>query len=73
MKKLNPKTATKAEIRQADIDGLIGKKVSLPKVSKKVLITEIEQLDVNKQFNLISLARTNLANIIAIRDLLLRA
>ena len=47
--------------------------VKKPKLSKKVLITEIEQLDVDKQFNLISLARTNLANIIAIRDLLLKA
>ena len=47
--------------------------IKKPKLSKKVLITEIEQLDVDKQFNLISLARTNLANIIAIRDLLLRA
>ena len=47
--------------------------IKKPKVSKKVLISEIEQLDVKKQFNLVSLARTNLANILAIRDLLLRA
>ena len=36
MKTLNLKTATKAELRQADIDGLIGQKVDLVDELKKV-------------------------------------
>ena len=36
MKTLNLKTATKAELRQADIDGLIGQKVDLVNELKKV-------------------------------------
>ena len=38
--------------------------------SKKLLIGEIEKLDTNKQFNLISLTRTNIDNLIVIRNLL---
>ena len=37
--------------------------------SKKLLIGEIEKLDTNKQFNLISLTRT-IDNLIVIRNLL---
>ena len=36
MNTLNLKTATKAELRQADIDGLIGQKVDLVNELKKV-------------------------------------
>jgi hypothetical protein len=36
MKTLNLKTATKAELRQADIDGLVGQKVDLVNELKKV-------------------------------------
>ena len=36
MKTLNLKTATKAELRQADIDGLVGQKVNLVDELKKV-------------------------------------
>jgi len=36
MKTLNLKTATKAELRQADIDGLIGQKVNVLDELKKV-------------------------------------
>ena len=36
MNTLNLKTATKAELRQADIDGLIGQKVDLVSELKKV-------------------------------------
>ena len=36
MKTLNLKTATKAELRQADIDGLIGQKVNVVDELKKV-------------------------------------
>ena len=36
MKTLNLKIATKAELRQADIDGLIGQKVDLVNELKKV-------------------------------------
>tara|TARA_Y100000780_G_C13326391_1_gene279733 strand:+ start:178 stop:417 length:240 start_codon:yes stop_codon:yes gene_type:complete len=36
MKTLNLKTATKAELRQADIDGLVGQKVDLVSELKKV-------------------------------------
>ena len=38
--------------------------------SKKLLIGEIEKLDTNKQFNLLSLTRTNIDNLIVIRNLL---
>ena len=38
--------------------------------SKKLLIGEIEKLDTNKQFNLISLTITNIDNLIVIRNLL---
>ena len=36
MNTLNIKTATKAELRQADIDGLVGQKVDLVSELKKV-------------------------------------
>ena len=36
MKTLNLKTATKAELRQADIDGLVGQKVNVLDELKKV-------------------------------------
>ena len=36
MNTLNLKTATKAELRQADIDGLVGQKVDLVNELKKV-------------------------------------
>jgi hypothetical protein len=36
MNTLNLKTATKAELRQADIDGLVGQKVDLVSELKKV-------------------------------------
>ena len=38
--------------------------------SKKELMREIESLDKNGVFDLVSLARTNIANIKAIRELL---
>ena len=38
--------------------------------TKKGLIGEIEKLDVNKDFNLLSLTRTNIDNLIVIRNLL---
>ena len=38
--------------------------------SKKELMREIESLDKNGVFDLVSLSRTNIANIIAIRELL---
>ena len=38
--------------------------------TKKGLIGEIEKLDTEKQFNLLSLTRTNIDNLICIRDLL---
>ena len=38
--------------------------------TKKGLINEIETLDKNKVFNLLSLTRTNIENLIAVRDLL---
>ena len=38
--------------------------------TKKGLINEIETLDNNKVFNLLSLTRTNIENLIAVRDLL---
>jgi len=38
--------------------------------TKKGLIGEIESLDTNKKFNLLSLTRTNIDNLITIRDLL---
>jgi len=44
------------------------KKAKAP--SKKELMREIENLDKNKVFDLVSLSRTNIANIIAIRELL---
>ena len=44
------------------------KKAKAP--SKKELMREIENLDTNKVFDLVSLSRTNIANIIAIRELL---
>lgn len=40
------------------------------KPSKKILIGEIESLDKEKRFNLVSLMRTNIDNLIGIRDLL---
>ena len=38
--------------------------------SQKLLIGEIESLDKEKRFNLVSLMRTNIDNLIGIRDLL---
>ena len=38
--------------------------------SKKLLIGEIETLDKEKRFNLLSLTRTNIDNLIVIRNLL---
>ena len=38
--------------------------------SKKILIGEIETLDKEKRFNLLSLTRTNIDNLIIIRDML---
>ena len=38
--------------------------------TKKGLISEIELLDTSKRFNLLSLTRTNIDNLITIRDLL---
>jgi len=38
--------------------------------SKKGLINEIETLDSNKDFNLLSLTRTNIDNLVVIRNLL---
>ena len=38
--------------------------------TKKGLINEIEKLDTNKQFNLLSLTRTNIDNLVVIRNLL---
>ena len=38
--------------------------------SKKGLINEIESLDLNKDFNLLSLTRTNIDNLVVIRNLL---
>ena len=38
--------------------------------SKKELMREIENLDKNKMFDLVSLNRTNIANIQAIKELL---
>ena len=40
------------------------------KPSKKLLIGEIEKLDTEKRFNLLSLTRTNIDNLIVIRNLL---
>ena len=40
------------------------------RLTKKGLINEIETLDSNKVFNLLSLTRTNIENLIAVRDLL---
>ena len=47
---------------------LTNKKEKRP--SKKILIGEIEKLDTNKDFNLLSLTRTNIDNLIIIRNLL---
>jgi len=49
---------------------LTNKIVKEKKPSKKILIGEIESLDTNKQFNLVSLTRTNIDNLIVIRNLL---
>ena len=40
------------------------------KPSKKILIGEIEKLHTEKRFNLLSLMRTNIDNLIGVRDLL---
>ena len=45
--------------------------IKKPKLSKKVLLVEIEQLDERGLFNVISLGRTNIGNIVAVRDMLL--
>ena len=39
-------------------------------ISKKELMRDIENLDTNKVFDLVSLNRTNIANIKAIKELL---
>ena len=44
------------------------KKAKTP--SKKELMREVEQLDKNGLFDITSLSRTNIANIMAVRDLL---
>ena len=44
------------------------KKAKAP--SKKELMREVESLDPSKRFDYTSLARTNIANIMAVRDLL---
>ena len=44
------------------------KKAKAP--SKKELMREVESLDTSKRFDYTSLARTNIANIMAVRDLL---
>ena len=46
------------------------KGITLKRPTKKGLINEIETLDSNKVFNLLSLTRTNIDNLIAVRDLL---
>ena len=51
---------------------LTNKMAKEKKPSKKILIGEIETLDKEKRFNLNSLMRTNIDNLIGIRDLLLR-
>ena len=38
--------------------------------SKKEVMREVESLDTSKRFDYTSLARTNIANIMAVRDLL---
>ena len=47
---------------------IIEKKEKKP--SQKILIGEIEKLDTEKRFNLKSLTRTNIDNLIVIRNLL---
>ena len=44
------------------------KKQKLP--SKKELVRDIEKLDTNKLFDTTSLARTNIANLMAVKNLL---
>ena len=44
------------------------KKAKAP--SKKELMREVESLDTSKRFDYTSLARTNIAKIMAVRDLL---
>ena len=51
---------------------LTNKMAKEKKPSKKILIGEIETLDKEKRLNLNSLMRTNIDNLIGIRDLLLR-
>tara|TARA_B100000686_G_scaffold209477_1_gene216341 strand:- start:1547 stop:1720 length:174 start_codon:yes stop_codon:yes gene_type:complete len=46
------------------------KKAKTP--SKKELMREVEQLDKNGLFDITSLSRTNIANIMAVRELLKR-
>ena len=38
--------------------------------SKKEVMREVESLDTSKRFDYVSLSRTNIANILAVRDLL---
>jgi hypothetical protein len=49
-------------------NNIVEKKEKKP--SQKILIGEIEKLDTEKRFNLKSLTRTNIDNLIGIRDLL---
>ena len=49
---------------------LTNKMAKEKKPSKKILIGEIEKLDTEKRFNLVSLMRTNIDNLIGVRDLL---
>lgn len=50
------------------MNNIVEKKEKRP--SQKSLIAEIETLDKEKRFNLKSLTRTNIDNLIGIRDLL---
>ena len=49
-------------------NNIVEKKEKKP--SQKILIGEIEKLDTEKRFNLVSLMRTNIDNLIGVRDLL---
>ena len=68
----------KAVIRTVKKDGVekkfkieynvVCKKAKRP--SKKEVMREVESLDTSKRFDYVSLSRTNIANILAVRDLL---
>ena len=67
MKTLNLKTATKAELRQADIDGLVGQKVNVLDELKKVasLKSDVSILgDLNIDFvDVINFSKEDLNNL----------